>query len=246
MGGVIVPYDFGRFGFREMTECGAAMRTLGHSMSSMEDAAGELVRFVYTSFVTPGTRESACALVRLYKTHPYAGLEPELKQFADACLTDGKPDANTKCLTLLATAGDKPEWTDRRRSVGHQAIPLLSADAVKRLPMVARLVQQFGAELAEVVGEGNLMLDATQRSYNVFHVEDAKGSPFIPAQDAFVQAHDIRSVLGVGGVLPAGNLFAMILFAKTHISVATAELFKTLALNVKMALLPHERQVFRS
>jgi hypothetical protein len=244
MEGLAVLYDFERFGLREMTECGASMRSIGSSMDAMEDVAGELVRFVHSSFGNPQSKETACALVRLYKTHTYADLEPALKEFANK---SGQPDASTKCLTLLATAGDQPEWRDRRRSVGHQTIPLHSAELVaKNIPMVARLVQQFGAELADVVGEGGLILDPTQRSYNVFYVGEARGSPFIPAQETFVVPYKVRSVVGFGGVLPSGSLFAMLLFAKVHIPLETAELFKTLALNLKMALLPHERQVFRS
>jgi hypothetical protein len=57
--------------------------------------------------------------------------------------------------------------------------------------------------------------------------------------------HGIRSVLGFGGVLPSGDLFAMILFSRVRIPREIAELFKTLSLNVKVALLPFvDRRVF--
>jgi hypothetical protein len=50
--------------------------------------------------------------------------------------------------------------------------------------------------------------------------------------------YGIRSVLGFGGILHTGDLFAVIIFSKVPIVRNTAELFKTLALNVKIALLP--------
>jgi hypothetical protein len=79
----------------------------------------------------------------------------------------------------------------------------------------------------------------------VFYVDRAEGSPYIPAQTEFVQPQRIQSVLGFGGLLPSGELFATILFTRTYIPREVADLFKTLALNVKVALLPFvDRRVF--
>ena len=55
-----------------------------------------------------------------------------------------------KCLTLLASTGDEPEWRDRHRSRGHQAIPLPSADIVEQAPMVAQLINQLGVPLPQL------------------------------------------------------------------------------------------------
>jgi serine phosphatase RsbU (regulator of sigma subunit) len=51
----------------------------------------------------------------------------------------------------------------------------------------------------------------------------------------------IKSVLGFGGLLPSGNMFAIILFLKVQIPISTVQMFSTLALNVKTALLPFDR-----
>jgi hypothetical protein len=82
-----------------------------------------------------------------------------------------------------------------------------------------------------------LMADAN-RSFNVFHVPEALGSPYVPAQRDFVERHGIRSVLGFGGMLPTGDIFAIILFSKVFIADATRELFKSLALGAKVAVVP--------
>ncbi|MEW5957210.1 MAG: hypothetical protein AB1801_05780, partial [Chloroflexota bacterium] len=63
------------------------------------------------------------------------------------------------------------------------------------------------------------------------------GSPYIPVQQQFVTRFGIKSVLGFGGILPSGNLFAIIIFSKAPISRETADMFKPLALNVKMVVL---------
>lgn len=59
----------------------------------------------------------------------------------------------------------------------------------------------------------------------------------IPAQD-FVQRYEVESVLGCGGQLPDGELYAVIAFARVTISRESAEIFKPLALAAKLALLP--------
>ena len=74
------------------------------------------------------------------------------------------------------------------------------------------------------------------KMYCVFFVPDAEGSPFIPAQEEFVQPCGIRSVLGWGGVLHRGELFAVILFTRVMVPEQSAERFRYVALDVKAAL----------
>jgi hypothetical protein len=81
-------------------------------------------------------------------------------------------------------------------------------------------------------------------SFNVFYVPEARESPYIPDQEAFVRPVGVRSVLGFGGMLPRGDMFVVILFSKVAIPRETAEMFRTLALNVKMAVLPFDEAVF--
>jgi hypothetical protein len=82
------------------------------------------------------------------------------------------------------------------------------------------------------------------RDYDVFFVPDALNSPLVPAQDGFVVPYGIRSVVGCGGVLPSGELFALILFTTLQLSAETADLFRTLALSVKATVVPFTFKVF--
>jgi hypothetical protein len=105
--------------------------------------------------------------------------------------------------------------------------------------MISQLIIQFGLEVSALIQpDPALLVDLEQRTYNVFHVPDAVGSPHIPAQQGFVIPFGIQSALGFGGMLPTGDLFAVILFSKVHVPRATAEMFKTLALSVKVAVVP--------
>ena len=145
-----------------------------------------------------------------------------------------------KCLTLLATVGEQAAWNSRHTSTGHKAIPLPSATVIEQAPMIAQLIRQFGMEITDVVNPRNDALTGNDgKSYNVFHVEQAKGSPSIPAQKEFVERYNIRSVLGFGGLLRTGDLFAIIMFSKRHIPVESAQRFKTLALDAKAAFFPY-------
>jgi hypothetical protein len=232
-------YDLLNFALRDMTHCGAALRRLGEGAQTLEEVANRSVRHLYENLTEGPAGRPACALVRFFKTHPYGGLDTTLQARACAHLPGAAPTPGLRCLTLMATAGDRPEWNDRRASAGHAAIPLPAAELLTSLPMIACLVQQFGLETRAVIDPGpDLLVTAAQATYNVFHVAEARRSPYVPAQADFVEPCGVRSVLGFGGLLPAGQLFAVILFAKVPVSRDTAELFKPLALSVKLAVLP--------
>jgi hypothetical protein len=231
-------YDLTNFTLSDMTACGAALRKLSAGARSMEEVARRLVRYFFEE-LHDARGGPVCALVRFFKTHTYENLDASLRAFARRILAGTAPAPGTKCLTLLASAGEKPEWNARQSSAGHQAIPLTSAEMLQRFPMTSQLIKQFGLEVATLLHpDPDLLVDREQKSYNVFHVADAIGSPFVPEQDEFVLRYGVRSVLGFGGLLPDGNLFVVILFSRAYIPQETAELFKTLALSAKLAVLP--------
>lgn len=234
-------YKLSHMTLKEMTECGVELRRLGAQAASMEEAAERVVRFLYEQLSDDAGEERVCVLTRFYKTHPYGELEPALQEFVRDVM-GGEPAPSVKCLTLLASAGDQPEWNDRRSSAGHRAIPLPSEHAVERLPMVAQLIRQLGVPVSSVVQpEPEILLDLQQQTFNVFYVPEAVGSPYIPAQANFVAPFGVKSALGFGGVLPTGDLFAVILFTRVAIARDTADLFKPLALSAKLAVLPFAR-----
>jgi hypothetical protein len=205
----------------------------------MEEVARRITLYLYENLVEGESGQKACALVRFYKTHNLGELEPGLYRFACSML-NGQPELPAmKCLTLLATAGDRPEWNSREKSGGHKAIPLPSETMIAQSPMISQLIKQFGLESNVLVQpDPNILVDADQKTFNVFHVPEAEGSKYIPAQEEFVIRFGIKSVLGFGGMLPSGDLFAIIMFSKVPIPRATADMFKTFALSAKVSVLP--------
>jgi hypothetical protein len=220
-----------------MVELGSTLRKLGEGAASMEEVANRVVHHLYDHLGSKQSNQKACVLVRFFKTHPFGELDGGLRRFAQEMLGGVTAPPTLKCLTLLATAGETPEWNSRAKSDGHKAIPLPTEKAIESSPMISRLLDQLGLSASTLLKpDPALMLDVEQTSFNVFHVPEAEGSPYVPAQKEFVIPYKVKSVLGFGGLLPSEDLFAVILFSRVHIPRETAERFKTLALSAKLAL----------
>ncbi len=227
-------YNVTRFGLPEMVACSAVLRQMGKGARSLPEVAQRSVDWLY-AHLTDDDGQPACVLVRLFQTRPAPDLSAELIRAAGL----PEPPPSVPCLVLLATAGQQPEWNSPTLSSHHRAIALTSPAAVAGTPMISQLLRQFGVNVAALFHhDQSLLMEHGQHTFNVFHVPTAAASPWVPAQTDFVLRHGIQSVLGCGGLLPCGSLFALILFSKAPISRATAEQFKTLALSVKLALLP--------
>lgn len=213
--------------------CADAIRVTAPASATMQGAAGAICRWLYDE-LTDSRGGRACAMVRCYLTQPYGALPADLQRFAKRALgavAITPPEPGMRCLTLLATVGDEPAWNDRRLSQGHQAIPLPSPHIVERAPMIAQLIRELGLDIASVIRPvGGRPPAGAASTEGVFHVEDAVGSPFIPAQQGFVDRYGIRSVVGFGGLLPSSSeLFAVIVFSRDHVPVVTADAFRTVA-----------------
>ncbi len=232
-------YDIRHFSLKDMAQCSSALRSIGADAATMEEVAQRIVQYLYDHLLDGATGEKSLVLARVFKTHPYEELDESRRALALKMLGGVSAPPEMKCLTLLATVGVKAEWNSRRQSTGHQTIPLPSEQFVDRFPMIRQLIQQLGVEVNTLLlPDAAVLADMAQTTYNVFYVPNAVGNQYVPAQEEFVIPYGVRSVIGFGGVLPSGNLFAVIMFSRTDIPKEAADMFKTLALSVKLALLP--------
>lgn len=232
-----MPFDLGDFSLRDTIRCGAELRRIIQGAKTIEDAAQSICAFLYESLDGAEADQPVVALVRCYKTHAYSELPPDLQGYARNVLKRKPSSPYVKCLTLLGTAGTRPEWNSRYRSIGHRAIPLESVEMVEQAPMVAQLIRQLGLDLQSVVAPTPEILRQEEgKSYGVFYVPRAAGSPYIPAQADFVLREGIQSVLGFGGLLRNGDMLTFIVFSRAPISEETANRFRTLALDIRAAL----------
>ena len=233
-------YDLTNFSLKDMSTCGAMLRQIGDGAGSMEEVADKVVRYLYEQLGDEAGKP-ASSLVRFFITHPYKDLDANLQEHVQKVLGGIPNDPEVSCQTLLATVGEEADWNDRRRSRFYKSLPL-TEETAKRIPMYAQVSDVFGIVMNKLPNpDAEFLLELEQKTYNVFFIPDSVGSAYVPDQEKFVIPYGIRSILGFYGLLPSRNLFTVIVFSKMLIPRETTEYFKTLALNVKMAILPFDQ-----
>jgi hypothetical protein len=206
---------------------------------SLASAAQALADTVFPAF------EESLALVRVFATVPFG----ELPAFNQGLVRDllrerrASPVADgTPVLSLMGTRGLKPEWNDRLSSRGHTGIPLASAEFVGAIPMIARLLFEFGLEIVGLDGGGARIVRAKVGNLSgMFYVADARtetdeaGRLIISAQD-FVAENEVRTVFGFGGAYMLERSYvAVILFAREAIDPEHARELAPLSSALKAA-----------
>ncbi len=230
-------YNLSRMTLGDMALASAALRRTGEGARSMESVAQRIAALLFDKLQDEEVKGPGCVLVRVYTTQRLSKLPQSLRDYATTLLPSGE-STQVRCLVLLGTAGVEAAWMSRHDSKGHRAIPLPSVEAIARLPMVSKLVADLGVDAGTLVGGSPPQTaEATGRTSNVFYVPSAKQSQHIPAQD-FVERYGVESVLGCGGLLPDGELFALIMFSRVAIGRDTIDSFKPLAMAAKLALMP--------
>src|SRR5271157_5923102 len=169
-----MPYDLATLTLSAMTQLGATLRRIGAGANSVEEVAQRVARLLYDELLDSATGAKACVLARFYFTTKYSSLDEDLRAFGSRLMEGNELQPDTRCLTLLATAGERPEWNFRKKSEGHKTIPLPSAQAVEAIPMISQLIMQLGIDVATVLKpDPALVLEIEQKTYNVFFVPEA-------------------------------------------------------------------------
>jgi CheY-like chemotaxis protein len=211
----------------ELEAFASVLKELGQKSGSTEALAADALNYLYNQ-LNRGL-DSPCALMRFFRTVPFSELTVNLQELARQSL-HREPSGLVNCLTLLASRGMLPEWNDRFASKQHQVIPLISTQMIEEAPMIAQLIERLGITVSQVVEPSpTIFLDPGEKKYNILYVPEAKGSATIVAQDDFVDKHKIRTVIGIGGLLPTGDMFAVMMFMRVFIPAETAQRFVLLA-----------------
>lgn len=195
----------------------------------LEDAAQELAKAVQTQF------EESIVLARAFITVNFGALPSTNQSFvrnlAESAGAGSDLEDSTSVLSLIGTHGQEANWKDRRKSEGHVGVPLISAAFVDAIPMISRLLNELGLSLDWVVAHDSDMIEKTiGKSEGLFFVDNAgeatdqQGRKIIAAQD-FVSQYGVKSVFGVGGAYPNGEILVMVAFCRDQFSRAVAEHF---------------------
>lgn len=211
-------------------------------MPCLQLAAQRCAEVLYDGF------KESLVLARVYLTVDFAQLPADDQAFVMAgARANGVADqitADTPVLSLLGTKGVEPEWNDRTNSVGHRGIPLVSAEFVSAIPMVARLMEEMGIGLGWIdERESKIVIRSRGTTAGVFHVPNASAATdladrkIIPAQD-FVRDYGVRAVFGTGGTYIARSFLAILFFTREDLPRAGADRFMSLVSTVKAATMP--------
>lgn len=229
-----------QFTVADAVELGGRLRTAAPGATSMEEVANAILRIICDGTASDED-QSSCVLVRCFVSDARSRLPERLAKLVPLT-EDDDPDGQS--LALLATEGEEAEWCDRRRSVHHQVIPLVGSAMPETFPMITRMFRQFGIPISALLSRSvDSFVDPAERAFGVFHVEHASGSADVPDQD-FIAEYGVASVLGIGGPLPTGDVFAVLIFSRDPIDRQVAELLQPWALSIKLALLPVLDRVF--
>jgi len=207
---------------------------------SLASAAQVLADSVFSAF------EESLALVRVFSTVPFGELPGANQGFVRSLMRDRGVERllspATPVLSLMGTKGARPEWNDRMQSRGHIGIPLVSAEFISAIPMIARLLSEFGLVIEGIDGGGSRIVRSKVGNLSgMFYVADARtetdlqGRHVISAQD-FVEEHCVRTVFGFGGAyMLERSCVAVILFATESIDAERARELAPLSSALKAA-----------
>lgn len=205
-------YDLATFSLSDTVRCGRDLRHAARGAPDLHSAAQAVVDYLVKALHGGDDGEPSCALARLFLTEPA-----------------GDADAPDRYLGLAGTAGDVPDLALDR----YRRIPLADVAAGRTAPLVAALLRELGLDPAGILTGVGL-----PSWFGVLHVPDPAGSPVV-AEQAFVEDHRVRSIVGFGGALTGADFFAVLLFSRTPVTAQTAELFHSIAVNVQLGLLEH-------
>ena len=209
---------------------------------SLEEAAQSYMTILYEELT------ESIILARFFATLPFGSLpEPNkefVKELCESTEVSHLLSDETLVLSLLGSRGIVPEWNDRRHSKGHVGIPLVSADFIDAIPMMARLLRQLGLKLEWIdAGDTELVVRHVGEASGIFHVQNARtevdihGQKIIAARD-FVEKYGVETVFGIGGAyLGSPMIFTAIVFNREPVQREIAERFMLQASKFKTATL---------
>lgn len=236
-------YNQTPFTLKNLAKCSLVLRQFARNSASMQETSQKITDYIYQHFYDSDRSQNSCVLVRLFKTHPYGELDDSLQASACSLMQNNFTANEMKCWTLLASAGKQPLCNDADQA-RNMVIPLVNEELVAQMLPISERILQLGLDLPTVLGMAEeKMLEMEQKSLNVFYISSAQNSPFVAEQNSLVVPYEVKSVLGIGGLLPSGSLFMVEIFFNIEISLKTAKKLNILAAAVKTALLPFDGEI---
>lgn len=213
--------------------CLARVRQLISESDSLPAFLQAISTLLQQSFVNELTDTPEIVLARCFISRPFASLSIEDQMLVRTQYGGDEILPTSPFLVLEGSAGVVEGWNAPKQSSRYRVVPLNVPEFASRFPMFAEVLRQLQFVVA---GEsvGALDIESVGSSTQVFSVNGAVGSPFIPAQDEFVVPFGIRAAVGCGGVFGEGQCFVLLLFTRVAISERAMELLRLIALSIRL------------
>lgn len=196
--------------------------------------------------------EASAVLFRVFATIRHDRLPSRERAFVARLAGDRgfdselRPDTTT--VTLLGSTGKQAAWNDRYQSRHHLAIPLVTTSFIKTIPMVSRLMSDMGTGLPWVERqETNIVVKSMGTMARLLYVDDAgkaetaDGFKIVPDQ-AFVEAHGVRTVVGLAGAYLDRTVVTILLFTNELVPLDKVSKFMPLVNGFKVATMKRVKE----
>ena len=118
------------------------------NLSSFEEIAQELMRTLYSSFVTEEGR-SPFVLARFFKSCTYGELPDDIRSYIHNKEPKENLNSDNKYLTLLGSFGELDNWKNRNLSENYKAFPL-NERMLGKTPMLSAAFEEIGLKLSHL------------------------------------------------------------------------------------------------
>jgi hypothetical protein len=233
--------ELGTFSVEDLESFSRAIRELGRGSADMQEAAQRVTDYLHDHLRSAdGAPELLVSLC--HKTHVFGGLPPHLQDLART--VDPSIDERSVCLVRLSQSG-YADGSPEARSL----VQPLTAAAFDSQPILVAMLVAMGLDIDSALDPDRaLSMPLHHRSLPEFLLPDDVDSVWFEDLGTGAQLERLgaRSLLGLGGALPSGDLFFVFLFSRTPIPTRTAELMRTIATATKATLIPFSLRPFGS
>ena len=234
-------YDLTQFSLRDMSEFGLTLRQISKDADNIEDVSNRIIQYLDQNLIDQKTGKKSCALVHFFTTHAYGELPKNSQKSVNGYFESEQPDPQLKCLTLLASTGQYPDWNSGESYQKNLVIPLGNEHEISGIDLMSKLIQSWGID--QNIFFNNIL--ESQRNLEkvgltLLNFDQALTHSKFLSENLGLIVSNVQSILGVWGQLPSGHLFIVLMFLKVRVPKKTLDLIRPMALNIKTAILPFD------
>lgn len=229
------------FSVDDLEDMGRDIRGMGAEAATMAEAAAEISGYLYEHLLDE-QGEPACVMVRIYASQPFKVLPPHLQRVAADVADDLTEDG--ACLVTLASNGS----TELPAGSLPEEYVLPFTDSVFRdIPFMPVLLERLGLDRASALDPRRAVeIRLQHRTFNAYVGRDLADDVELlpnPIHRQVVRERGIKTVVGLGGVLPTGGFLMVMIQSTDDVPDRVVQLLQPLAVAIKAALIPHSRAI---